>query len=149
LAAALMLAAAGVLMGTRFYASSEAAGKQGAKERIRQATGDDTLRSIVFDISRRHIWPAPFTGRCLRNAHSERWFGRELELIRDLDEEAAKYAAAREAANYDIAAVSAGEGTGLIHDIPSAREVIEGIVREATELLARGSVLCSPQKSAS
>ena len=80
LAAALMLGAAGVLMGTRFYASQEAAGAQGAKERIREATGDDTLRSIVFDISRRNVWPAPFTGRCLRNAHADRWFGLEIEL---------------------------------------------------------------------
>ena len=34
-------------MGTRFYASKEAAGAQAAKERIREATGDDTLRSVV------------------------------------------------------------------------------------------------------
>ena len=78
LAAALMLGAAGVLMGTRFYASREAAVAQGAKERIREATGDDTLRSIVFDTSRRNVWPAPFTGRCLRNAHADRWFGLEI-----------------------------------------------------------------------
>ena len=58
LAAALMLGAAGVLMGTRFYASKEAARAQAAKERIREATGDDTLRSIVFDIFRRNVWPA-------------------------------------------------------------------------------------------
>jgi nitronate monooxygenase len=53
-----MLGAAGVLMDTRFYASQESAGAPGAKERIREATGDDTLRSIVFDISRRNVWPA-------------------------------------------------------------------------------------------
>src|ERR1019366_1735943 len=45
---------------------------EAAKERIRDVTGDDTLRSIVFDISRRHVWPAPFTARCLRNAHADR-----------------------------------------------------------------------------
>jgi nitronate monooxygenase len=57
-----------------------------AKERIREAIGDDTLRSIVFDISRRNVWPAPFTGLCLRNAHADRWFGLEIELMRHLDE---------------------------------------------------------------
>jgi nitronate monooxygenase len=139
LAAALMLGAAGVLMGTRFYASQEAAGAQAAKERIRQATGDDTLRSIVFDISRRNVWPAPFTGRCLRNAHTDRWLGREIELIRHLDEESARYAAAREAGDFDIAAVIAGEASGLIHDIPAAHDVIERVVREASTLLARWS----------
>ena len=139
LAAALMLGAAGVLMGTRFYASQEAAGAQGAKERIREATGDDTLRSIVFDISRRNVWPAPFTGRSLRNEHADRWFGREIELMRHLDEESAKYAAARDAGDFDIAAVIAGEAVGLIHDIPSAHDVIERVVHEASALLTRWS----------
>jgi len=137
LAAALMLGASGILMGTRFYASREAAGVQAAKERIREATGDDTLRSIVFDISRRNVWPAPFTGRCLRNSQTDRWFGREIELMRHLDEESAKYVAAREAGDFDIAAVIAGEAVGLIHDIPSAHDVIERAVHEASKLLTR------------
>ncbi|HUI45421.1 MAG TPA: nitronate monooxygenase [Nitrospirota bacterium] len=118
LAAALMLGASGILMGTRFYASREAAGAQAAKERIREATGDDTLRSIVFDISRRNVWPAPFTGRCLCNAQTDRWFGREIELMRHLDEESAKYAAAREAGDFDIAAAIAGEAQGSFTTFP-------------------------------
>ena len=42
-----MLGACGVLVGTRFYATEEAAGARAAKERICAATGDDTARSIV------------------------------------------------------------------------------------------------------
>jgi nitronate monooxygenase len=80
LAAALMLGAEGVLMGTRFYASREAAGPAQAKRRILEVGGDDTLRSIVFDITRRNVWPAPFNGRVIRNAHAAKWFGRETEL---------------------------------------------------------------------
>jgi len=79
LAAALTRGASGVLMGTRFYATQVSAGRDGAKAKIRAATGDDTLRSIVFDISRRNIWPAPFTGRCLRNAHLDRWYAGEQD----------------------------------------------------------------------
>jgi len=93
LAAALMLGASGVLMGTRFYATTEAAGADAAKDRIRNADGDASLRSIVFDISRRNVWPSPFTGRCLRNQHLDTWYGREVELLRNLDHESAKYAA--------------------------------------------------------
>lgn len=136
LAAALMLGASGVLMGTRFYATQEAAGAQAAKERIRAATGDDTLRSTVFDISRRNVWPAPFTGRCLRNAHADRWFGREVELMRHLDEESARYAAARRDGDLDVAAVIAGESSGLVRDISTAQEVVERVTREASMLLA-------------
>jgi nitronate monooxygenase len=139
LAAALMLGASGVIMGTRFYATHEAAGAQEAKERIRAATGDDTLRSIVFDISRRNVWPAPFTGRCLRNVHLDRWFGRELELLRHQEEESARYAEARRENNFDVAAVIAGESSGLIPDITSVEEVIERTTREASALLEHWS----------
>ena len=139
LAAALMLGACGVLVGTRFYATPEAAGAEAAKHRIRAASGDDTLRSIVFDISRRNVWPAPFTGRCLRNEHLDRWYGREVELMRHLDEESTRYVAARRDGNFDIAAVIAGESAGLIREISSAREVVDRMVRDASLLLARGN----------
>lgn len=140
LAAALMLGASGVLMGTRFYATEEAAGAQAAKERIRAATGDDTLRSIVFDISRGNVWPAPFTGRCLRNAHTDRWFGREVELMQHLEQESTRYAAARREENFDVAAVIAGESAGLVRDISSARAIVERVVREASMLLMRADL---------
>ena len=138
LAAALTLGASGALLGTRFYATPEAAGADAAKERIRAATGDDTLRSIVFDISRRNVWPAPFTGRCLRNAHADRWYGREVELMRELEDEFPKYVAARNEGNFDVAAVIAGESAGLVREILPVREVVERIVRDAATLLARG-----------
>jgi nitronate monooxygenase len=135
LAAALMLGASGILMGTRFYAAREAAASEAAKSRICAATGDDTLRSVVFDISRRNVWPAPFTGRCLRNEHLERWFGREMELLQRVDEESAKYSRARNDGNFDIAAVIAGESAGLVREIESAKNIVERIVRDAGELL--------------
>ena len=137
LAAALMLGAAGVLMGTRLYATEEAAGAPEAKRRICGAVGDDTARSIVFDISRRNVWPGDFTGRCLRNAHLDRWRGRELELLQRVDEESTRYADARADGDFDVAAVIAGESAGLVHEILSAREVIERTVRDAAGLLAR------------
>jgi nitronate monooxygenase len=139
LAAALMLGAAGVLLGTRFYATEEAAGAAAAKERIRVATGDDTVRSIVFDISRRNVWPEPYTGRCLRNAHTDRWFGREPELLRNQDDVAERYAAARRDGDFDVAAVIAGESSGLVRDVPPVKQVVDRIVREAEALLGRGA----------
>jgi nitronate monooxygenase len=62
-----------------------------AKERIVAASGDKTIRSILFDIARRNVWPAPYTGRVLRNEFSERWRGREAELMQHQAEEAARY----------------------------------------------------------
>ena len=139
LAAALMLGAEGVLMGTRFYATREAAGADAAKARIVAASGDQTVRGILFDIARRNIWPAPFCGRVLRNEFSERWRGREAELLQHQAEEAERYAAARAAGDFDTAAVIAGEAVDLIADVPPAGEVIERMVAEAETLLAGAS----------
>ena len=82
------------------------------KERMVAASGDQTIRGILFDIARRNVWPAPFTGRVLRNAFSERWRGREAELLQH--QEAARYAAARAAGDFDTAAVIAGEAEALL-----------------------------------
>ncbi len=138
LAAALMLGADGVLVGTRFYASVEAAGFASAKQRIVQASGDRTTRGILFDIARRNVWPAPFAGRVLRNEFSERWRCREAELMQH-PEEAERYAKARESGDYDTAAVIAGEAVDLIGDIPPAAEIIARMDKEATALLAGAS----------
>ena len=144
LAAALMLGASGVLVGTRFYASTEAAGAQAAKDRICAATGDDSVRSIVFDISRSNVWPAPFTGRCLRNEHLDRWYGRELELMRGLHEESARFANARKEGNFDIAPVIAGEAAGLVRSTLGVREIVDVMVRDASALLSRGHSQAEP-----
>jgi nitronate monooxygenase len=135
LAAALMLGAAGVVLGTRLYATQEAAGFDAAKQRIVAASGDDSLRGIVFDISRRNVWPAPFTGRCLLNDHLRQWSGRELELLRDQAQVAERYAAARAEGNFDTAAVIAGESAGLVHDLPSVAELMQRMIGEATARL--------------
>jgi nitronate monooxygenase len=136
LAAALMLGADGVLVGTRFYATQEAMGPMPAKERIVAASGDRTIRSILFDIARRNVWPAPYTGRVLRNEFSERWRGREAELMQHQADEAARYDKARNEGDFDTAAVIAGEAVDMISDIPPAAEVVERIAKEASALLA-------------
>jgi nitronate monooxygenase len=147
LAAGLMLGASGAMFGTRFYASHEAAGADAAKERIRAASGDDSLRSIVFDISRRNVWPAPFTGRCLRNPYLERWYGREMDLVRAVEAEAERLAEARRGQDFDVAPVIAGEASGLVREILPARDIVDRIASEAEALLTRGARQPSMQPS--
>jgi nitronate monooxygenase len=139
LAAVLMLGADGVLMGTRFYASQEAAGLAATKDRLVAASGDATIRGVLFDIVRRNVWPAPYTGRVLANRFTERWRGREVELLQRQTEEAARYDAARAAGDFDTAAVIAGEAVDLIGDIPPAGEIVERVATEAEALLVRAS----------
>jgi len=136
LAATMMLGASGVLLGTRFYASTECDGAEEAKKRICAATSGNSIRSIIFDISRNNVWPAPFNGRCLINDHARRWMGREIELLQNVKAVAAEYAVAKAAGNFDVAAVIAGEAVGLIHDIPPAAEIVDRIVTEADQILS-------------
>ena len=126
----------GALLGTRFYASLEADGHPEAERRIVEAKGGETVRSIVFDLSRRNRWPAPYTGRLLRNRHAETWLGREAELEARMQEVRRDYTAARERGDFDVAGVIAGEACALIHDVPSAAEIVERIVAQAEHLLA-------------
>jgi len=136
LAAMMMLGASGVLIGTRFYASVEANGAEEAKQRIRAASPNDTVRGVIMDWSRSLFWPAPFTARTLVNDHIRNWTGREIELMQRASEVAVEYAAAKAAGNFEVAAVFAGEAVGLIHDIPPAAEIVERIATEAEQLLA-------------
>src|ERR1700722_3471500 len=135
LAAMMMLGASGVLLGTRFYASQEADGADEAKRIICEAKSGSTVRSIIFDLSRNNVWPAPFNGRCLINDHVRRWMGREVELLQNVDSVAAEYAAAKANGDFDIAAVIAGEAVGLIHDIPKAAEIVDRLVTEADQIM--------------
>ncbi len=135
-----MLGAEGILMGTRFYASDEADGHPEAKRRICAAKEADTIRGVLFDITRQNVWPSPFTGRCLINSHVERWNGKEVELLQNLGEVAEQYDAAKAAGDFDIAAVIAGQAVGMIDEVLSAKQIVDNVVREANQLLGHTSI---------
>jgi nitronate monooxygenase len=137
LAAALMLGADGVLMGTRFYASEESLAAREAKMRVVAAEGDRTLRTQVFDIVRRLDWPAPYTGRALANGFSEQWHGREEDLGRSLKDEAERYARAADAKEFETAVIFAGEAVDLIYDMKPAADIVRAVIQEAEAALAR------------
>lgn len=136
LAAALALGAEGVSMGTRFYAAEEALAHPRAKQRIVDAEGAETVRSILFDILRRNVWPAPYTGRALQNNFTRSWASRERDLLQNIDCQERDFLAAGEAGDFDIAPVIAGECVGLINEILPAAEIVRRTVREAGEILS-------------
>jgi nitronate monooxygenase len=137
LAAALMLGADGVLMGTRFLAARESLAAAAAKARVVAASGDDTVRTAVFDIVRGYRWPPEYKGRALINRFSQSWHGREAALAAAGDSEGARYAAAAASGDVDTAVVFAGEGIDLIHGVEPAGVILERVVREAEAALDR------------
>lgn len=130
-AAALMLGAHGALLGTRFCASNEALGRDASKQRIVDATGGDTARTRVFDIVRDYAWPAPYTGRALRNDFMTRWNGREDALVAALDTERPAYRTATAADDYGTALVWAGEGVDLVTSVEPAATLVARIGSDA------------------
>ncbi len=136
LAAALMLGAAGVLMGTRFCASDEWLGTLEAQAALVAGSGDDTLRTRVFDIARDSPWPIEFPGRGLANRFSEKWHGREDELQHAAADKA-RYAAAMATQDFETAVVWAGESVDLIHSVEPAGVIVTRIVAETEAALAR------------
>ena len=142
LAAALMLGADGVLVGSRLWASQEANVSKRMHAAALAATGDDTIRSQVMDLARKLDWPSRYTARVLRNAFTARWHGREADLMAVADEEAAKYRQAWAAGDPEASNTFVGEVVGLIHAIEPAGVIVDRMVREAEHLLEAGHRYC-------
>ena len=136
LAAALMLGAGAALIGTRFWATPEALGHANHKALIERTGGDDTLRTRAFDTARGIVWPAPWTGRAIRNAFSEAWHGRDDELRAEGPAMRERFFAAQREGDTDTAVTFAGEGLDLIADRPGAGALVGRIVDEAAAALA-------------
>jgi len=134
LAAALMLGADGVMMGTRFWASAEAEGSDTAKAALVAATGDDTIRSKVFDVARGADWPWHFTGRVVANEFARQWHGDIENLKRQAETEKARYDAS-DPDDLSIRVLIAGESLDLVSSIEPAGDILERVVREAAALL--------------
>ena len=142
LAACWTLGAAGAALGTRLYATHEATDTPGAKQRLVDAAGGDTLHTTVFDLLRGPPWPDGYTGRAIANDVTRRWQGRETELAPVLARERQRYQ--RRAAADDLATrvVWAGEALDLIHALEPAADVIRTIHRDARR--AYGLIAESP-----
>ncbi|HEX7322744.1 MAG TPA: nitronate monooxygenase [Mycobacterium sp.] len=136
LAAALVLGAAGVLCGTRFYAAAEALSSNRARDTVAAATGDGTCRTGVYDIVRGYRWPPGHSMSVLRNEFTDRWHGAESELRADPGA-AGLYRAAVAAQDYRIAQVTVGQAAGLIGGTASAADIVVTMAGEAAALLGR------------
>src|SRR5436305_1455940 len=137
LAAALMLGADGVLIGSRLVASSEALTPSGFHDAIIAVDGDATIKTSVIDLVRNYHWPGEFSGRALKNGFVTRWHGREDALTDSAvsASETERYWTAFTAGDADNAGVFMGEAAGLIRDVQPAVQIIEQMVAQAHGLL--------------
>jgi nitronate monooxygenase len=137
LAAALMLGAEGVLIGTRFWASAEALVSTSLQAAVIAADGDSTFRTTVPDVARQYDWPKPITARVLNTRFATDWHGREAQLAEPatLEREEARYWKGLKEGDANNTCILTGQAIGLIHDVVPAREIVGRIAREAEALL--------------
>lgn len=137
LVAALSLGAAGMNMGTRFIATREAPVHQNVKNALVAATELDT-RLIMRALRN--------TERVLKNANVDRLLEIEREkgaklTIDDIhDQVAGVYPRIMLDGQMDAGAWSCGMVAGLIHDIPTCKELVDRIMAEAEQII-RGRLL--------
>lgn len=141
MAAGLALGADGVELGTRFIAVQECIAHQNYKQALVDANEADTV-IIERTLGRpaRVLRRGPLVERILaaeddltrRGASREEAFEMIFPMIRGEMNKAAAIEG-----RLDEGFVWAGEGVGLIHDIPTARELIERMVREAASAMER------------
>ncbi|CUT11044.1 Enoylacylcarrierprotein reductase FMN EC 1319 [Bradyrhizobium sp.] len=132
LVAALSLGAAGMNMGTRFIATKEAPVHQNVKNALVAATELDT-RLIMRSLRN--------TERVLKNANVDRLLEIEREKgdrlkIDDIhDQVAGVYPRIMLDGQMDAGAWSCGMVAGLIHDIPTCKELVDRIMTEAETII--------------
>lgn len=132
LVAALALGADGINMGTRFIATQEAPVHDNVKQAILAASELDT---------RLILRPLRNTERVLNNAAVERILEKEKRLgdqisFQDIIEEVAGvYPRILQQGEMDAGAFSCGMVVGLIHDIPTVQELVDGIMAQAEQII--------------
>ena len=139
LAAALMLGADGVLIGSRFWAAQEALVHPNMHRVALEATGDQTIRSSVMDIARDLNWPRRYTARVLQNGFTDRWNNNIEGLIEQGASESARWKDAWADGDTNIANTFVGEVVGLVNSIEPAATLLHDIVSQAKKLLQTNS----------
>ena len=133
LVAALALGADGMNMGTRFIATKEAPVHDHVKQALVAASELDT---------RLVMRPLRNTERVLNNAAVERVLEKEkalgsaitfADIVGDVS---GVYPRILQGGEMDAGVWSCGMVAGLIHDVPSVRELIDRIMREANEIIS-------------
>jgi NADH:quinone reductase (non-electrogenic) len=133
LVAALSLGADGMNMGTRFIATKEAPVHEHVKQALLAATELDT---------RLVMRPLRNTERVLKNAavdrllEKERALGPNIKFEDILGEVGGVYPRIMKDGEMDAGAWSCGMVAGLIHDIPTVKELIDRTITEAESIVA-------------
>jgi nitronate monooxygenase len=140
MAAVLVAGAGGVWIGTPLLSCTEGLNAPSLRERVRAASGDETVLTRAFDVAEGAAWPERWPGRALVNDFSREWHGREEEL-RETPDARRLVVEGRRTGNPAHAPVYAGESVGLVTSERSATDVVRELDAEAEKALAAAAKL--------
>jgi len=139
IAAALMLGAVGVNLGTRFITSTEAPAPEEWKQAITAAKSEDAIKvDVINDIS-----PLPGTEgfhtvpRSLPTAFLDDWSGKREAARRDRDRLRGQIVATTQAGRQHECVLWAGQTAGGINEILSVGEIMRRLIAETEAALRR------------
>lgn len=141
LAAALVLGAEGVNLGTRFLASHEAPVPDGWKQAILQAASEDAVKVDFWN----DLLPTPgrpgygTVPRAIRTPFQERWRDQPDELREQADAVRGELLPALAAGRFHEYVPFAGQTVGLIRDLPPVAEIIRRLMDETGAALRQAS----------
>lgn len=144
IAAALMLGADGVLIGSRFWLAAECLTHPNHQHAVLARDGDATVRQLTVDIAWGMDFPPEFTGRILRNAFVERWTGHEAEHRAQSEALRPAFMAALMEGRSEETGINIGEAIGLVREVRPAAEIVRDVVAETERHLRHGVAHCVP-----
>jgi len=137
LAAALVLGAAGVNVGTRFIASVEAAPSDAYKAMVTGAVSEDAVKvEVLNDIMPTGNASYGTVLRAIRSPFIEEWQSKREEARRDAERLRRQVTDAIRANRAEDVLPTAGQTAGGITEVLPAAEVVRRMVEEAEEALA-------------
>ena len=127
--AALALGAQGVIVGTRLLATQEAPIHPKVKEALVEASELDTMLILRSLGATHRAWINAAAKKCaeLETAQAD-----VAEILKVVAGEHAKHM--YDTGDLDAGILPCGQGIGLVHDIPTIKELFDRIVKEATDL---------------
>ena len=128
--AALALGASGVLIGTRFVATRESMAPDFHKEGLRSHDGDSTVITDAYSGLHARVIRNTFTTEYAESQAPVLTGYVQSSLVRDV------VAAAAERRDAEYYPMWAGQGIGVIRDLPGAADVMATLVRESGEAFA-------------
>lgn len=128
-AAVLSLGAEGVIMGTRLLATQECPIHESLKQALVSATELDTML-IMRSVGTHRVWTNAAATKCAEIEETGASFEEILKIVSGDNSRRVYYEG-----DLDCGVVPCGQGIGQVHDIPTVKDLFDGIIAQATEVV--------------